>query len=109
MPDPEVTPEKKNDTVEISKAVFDVIVEIAKTKGPAMFPQAVATPHDPGDDWKPGYKTTEFWLTLAATIGGVAIQFLPEAGIASHIVGGVLATLATFGYTHSRTVYKNTP
>ena len=54
----------------------------------------------------PGYKTTEFWLTLLATVAVTVQGFLavdsPEAKIAAVIVAG----LAALGYTAARTVNK---
>jgi len=53
---------------------------------------------------KPGYKTTEFWLSSIATILGIALASgaLPEGGTIGQIIGGVVALLANIGYTASR-------
>lgn len=58
----------------------------------------------------PGYKTTEFWLSLTVVIlGAVAASgVFPQGGLASQIVGGVIAILAQLGYTASRTQVKTT-
>ncbi len=56
---------------------------------------------------KPGYKTTEFWLSLLATVmgfllaSGVLDGMDPESWV-MRIVGGVIAVLASLGYTASR-------
>lgn len=57
---------------------------------------------------KPGYKTTEFWLSLLALILGAvgAAGILPEGGIATQIIGGVLAILSQLGYTAARAKTK---
>jgi len=57
---------------------------------------------------KPGYKTTEFWLSLAAVLIGafVAGGFLPAEHLAVKIAGFVLTALAALGYTVSRAATK---
>lgn len=59
-------------------------------------------------DVKPGYKTTEFWMTCVATIVGLILVSgaVQEGGLAAQIVGGVAAVLAQLGYTASRTKVK---
>lgn len=56
----------------------------------------------------PGYKTTEFWLSLIVVIlGSVAASgVLPQGGLAAQIVGGVMSVLGALGYTASRTQVK---
>jgi hypothetical protein len=56
----------------------------------------------------PGYKTTEFWLSLVAMIlGAVAASgAIVEGSMAAQIIGGVMAILAQLGYTASRTQVK---
>lgn len=58
----------------------------------------------------PGYKTTEFWLSLIAVVLGAVLTSgaLPQGGIASQIVGGAMAVLGALGYTASRTQVKVT-
>ena len=53
---------------------------------------------------KPGYKTTEFWMSTAALICGVLLSsgVIGESGLAAQIVGGIMSTLAALGYTASR-------
>jgi len=55
---------------------------------------------------KPGYKTTEFWLSTAAALVGIAIAsgaVNPDGGGAwDKVVGMIVATLAAMGYTISR-------
>jgi len=57
---------------------------------------------------KPGYKTTEFWLTLFAAIVGLLVTagVLPTEGPVAQIVGFVGATLASLGYTWARGFVK---
>lgn len=73
---------------------------IATTDAPA--PAAPAQPP------KPGYKSTEFWLSSIATILGIVLASgaVPEGGMVGQIIGGVLALLANLGYTASRTQVK---
>jgi hypothetical protein len=61
-----------------------------------------------GDPVKPGYKTTEFWLTLVAVVlSAVASSgLLAEGSTWVKVVGVALAVLATLGYTASRAVVK---
>lgn len=56
----------------------------------------------------PGYKTTEFWLSLIAIIAGFVASsgVLPQGGLAAQIVGGVVSVLGLLGYTSSRTQQK---
>jgi hypothetical protein len=58
----------------------------------------------------PGYKTTEFWLSLMAVILGdvMASGVLPQGGLVTQIVGGVMSVLGSLGYTASRTQVKTT-
>jgi len=60
---------------------------------------------------KPGYKTTEFWLSFVATIMGFVLASgvmdnVAEDGLASKIVGGIVAVLAALGYSASRAKVK---
>ncbi len=57
---------------------------------------------------KPGYKTTEFWLSAVATLGGLVLASgaVSEGGSIANILGLVLSTLATLGYTGSRAAVK---
>lgn len=57
---------------------------------------------------KPGYKTTEFWLSLAAILVGAAFAsnvFPAESG-GEKILGLAATVLTTLGYTVSRTLVK---
>ena len=58
---------------------------------------------------KPGYQTTEFWMTAAATVVGLAIAsgIVPTSGTWPQIVGLVTGVLGALGYTVSRTAVKN--
>jgi len=57
---------------------------------------------------KPGWKTTEFWLSLLAIVlGAVAASgALPEGGLALQIIGGVMAILGQLGYVGARAKVK---
>jgi len=57
---------------------------------------------------KPGYKTTEFWLSLAAVLVGAAVSSgaIPETGPYAQVVGLVASVLGGLGYTVSRTMIK---
>ena len=53
---------------------------------------------------KPGYKTTEFWLSCgAAAVGAlVASDVVPVEGPWGQVVGLVAAALVALGYTGAR-------
>lgn len=59
---------------------------------------------------KPGYKTTEFWLSLAAMIvGAIMASGLLEktaSPIDNQIVGIIVSVLAALGYTVGRGFVK---
>lgn len=61
---------------------------------------------------KPGFKTTEFWLSTLATIGGLVLAsgVLGTMGSTgdtiSVVVGAAIALLASLGYTGARTELK---
>jgi len=70
----------------------------------------MATPTPEPLPIKPGYKTTEFWLTAIAEIVGLllasgAVSAVGE-GTVPRIIGGVVAVLAALGYTVSRSKAK---
>ena len=60
---------------------------------------------------KPGYKTTEFWLSTAATVVGLVLASgaLPEQAdnLWVRLIGGIVAVLAALGYTASRAKVKS--
>lgn len=57
---------------------------------------------------KPGYKTTEFWLSLAAVlVGAVAASgVIPAETVWERIVGLIVSALAALGYTGARLALK---
>ena len=57
---------------------------------------------------KPGWKTSEFWLSLAAVLVGafVASGVLPAEHLAMKIAGFVLMALASLGYSVGRGIAK---
>ena len=58
---------------------------------------------------KPGWKTSEFWLSLAAALLGafVASGALPGEHVVMKIAGMALTALASMGYAASRGRKKN--
>jgi hypothetical protein len=57
---------------------------------------------------KPGYKTTEFWLSLAAVAAGavVASGVIPAESVWERVIGLVVSALAALGYTGARLALK---
>ena len=59
---------------------------------------------------KPGYLTTEFWLTICVTLAsilwGADILDPDQAGTANKVFGFVVAALTAVGYTVSRGLAK---
>lgn len=57
---------------------------------------------------KPGYKTTEFWLSVAACVVGAlaASGIFPDESTGMKIVGLATTTLAALGYTTARFILK---
>jgi len=60
---------------------------------------------------KPGWKTTEFWMsTLALIVGAVmasgVLEGVDESNWIVRIVGGLVTVLAALGYDASRTKAK---
>lgn len=57
---------------------------------------------------KPGFKTTEFWLSVLVILAGLVMAsgLVLEGSMAGKIVGGVLAVLSQLGYTASRSKVK---
>jgi len=57
---------------------------------------------------KVGYKTSEFWLSLAAMILGalLASGIIPSDGPWEKIIGLIGSVLGALGYTVSRTLVK---
>ncbi|MBC8395336.1 MAG: hypothetical protein H8E05_01450 [Bacteroidetes bacterium] len=62
------------------------------------------------NDIKPGWKTTEFWITICVTLASLlwgADVLNPEgAGTANKIFGFAVAALSGLGYTVSRGLAK---
>ncbi len=59
---------------------------------------------------KPGFKTTEFWMSAIAVILGalVASGAFTLEGTAAQVVGLVEAALVALGYTGARLTLKKT-
>lgn len=53
---------------------------------------------------KPGYKTTEFWLSTVAVIVGLVMASgaIVEGSQAAQIAGFIASALAAMGYSYSR-------
>jgi hypothetical protein len=65
---------------------------------------------DPGSPaQKPGYKTTEFWLSLAAMLIGalLAADVFPSDSPVLKILGVVSSILGALGYQVSRAIVKS--
>ena len=79
-------------------------MDAVQTTNPATATSAAADP-----TVKPGYQTTEFWLSAAATLVGLAIAsgIVPTTGTWPQVVGLVTGLLGAMGYTVSRTTVKN--
>lgn len=58
---------------------------------------------------KPGYKTTEFWLSLAAFVVGslMASGAIGSAGALGKALAFVAAALTAAGYSYSRALAKS--
>ncbi len=69
---------------------------------------AAPAPAAPSDEPKPGYKTTEFWLTTAAMIVGalMASGLIHTGSQADQIIGMAAMVLSKLGYTVSRAMVK---
>ncbi len=63
---------------------------------------------EPTEELKPGYKTTEFWLTAIAELVGLLLAsgVLVAGSMIAKIVGGAIAVLAALGYTVARSKLK---
>lgn len=56
---------------------------------------------------KPGYKTTEFWLSLIAVVLAAVLPLLGDYPPLAQAIGLGLSVLTALGYTTSRTSVKN--
>jgi hypothetical protein len=57
---------------------------------------------------KAGYKSTEFWMSIAAVAVGAltASGLIDESELGARVVGLITATLVALGYTGSRLTLK---
>ena len=70
---------------------------------------------DEATDVKPGWKTTEFWLSIVTAVLGIVVMLgyiTPEQSTTlgtaiSSIVGGVMTVISTIGYALSRAKTKS--
>ena len=60
------------------------------------------------DETKPGYKTTEFWLSFVAMVVGAAFAsgIFPSESAGEKVLGLAALVLTSLGYTVSRTMVK---
>ena len=58
---------------------------------------------------KPGYQTTEFWLSTLALVLGVVMSSgaIGDGTMAAQIIGGCMSILATLGYQAARKAAKS--
>ena len=58
---------------------------------------------------KPGWKTTEFWLSSAVISCGILMSSgaIAPGSLVAQIIGGVMSVLAALGYQAGRTSAKN--
>lgn len=63
---------------------------------------------DQKNEPKPGYKTTEFWLSAAASVVGLlfAAEVFPSESPGEKFLGLAAMVLASLGYTVSRGMVK---
>lgn len=56
------------------------------------------------EELKPGFRTTEFWLAVAACVVGLVMEagILGDGGFLREGFGLVAAALASLGYSYSR-------
>lgn len=66
------------------------------------------TPAAGADKTKPGYKTTEFWISAAAALAGAlaASGVFPNDSPGERILGLIVSVLVALGYTGSRLALK---
>ena len=64
--------------------------------------------HDVFEGLKSGPKTTEFYLSLLAILGGLflSLGILPDTHVAVKIVGAIVAALGAVGYSFARASVK---
>ena len=57
---------------------------------------------------KPGYKSTEFYMSMAAVVVGAVASsgMLEDGSVLTKVVGLVMAALVALGYTGSRLTLK---
>ena len=57
---------------------------------------------------KPGYKTTEFWMTVFAQLAGIVLASgaVSDGGMVDKIMGMCVAVLSQMGYQVSRGLAK---
>jgi hypothetical protein len=79
----------------------------ALARARAQFDEMIGRRRDM-DDVKPGYKTTEFWLSTVAILIGLAYGsgLISDGSQADKIVGFIAAALSSFGYSVSRGLAK---
>lgn len=73
-----------------------------------MSDETTTTAATPAPEVKPGFKTSEFWLTTAATVVGLlmASDVIPSDGIWPKLVGLAAGVLGALGYSVVRANIK---
>ena len=61
------------------------------------------------DEIRPGYKTTEFWLSATAAVVGLLLAsgVVPSQGVWTQIIGLLVSALTAMGYSVSRAKTKS--
>jgi hypothetical protein len=61
------------------------------------------------NDNRPGYKTTEFWLTLVCLVFSVILGagLIEEASQTARLLSAAVSALTVLGYSHSRGTVKS--
>lgn len=56
---------------------------------------------------KPGYKTTEFWLSLIVSVLTAVVPFVGDFPVVAQVIGLALTVLTALGYTAARVQTKS--
>lgn len=56
---------------------------------------------------KPGYQTTEFWISLVVTLASALVAVLPTDNTVAKVAALVVAVAAQLGYVAGRVSVKN--
>ncbi len=92
-----------------TKTVLAAVQAIAAEANPTVPPVGVTAPLV-----KPGWQTTEFWISAAMALPGIAVMagFVPASDepnletLLTKIIAGVIASVAAYKYVSARTTLK---